>query len=46
MVSGAFYPNYFQTTEINQDDIIRKLASRDAKTTVAVNSFFIIIFKE
>jgi ATP-dependent RNA helicase TDRD9 len=42
IVAGAFYPNYFRTTRVDESQCQRMLSRKDPKSTVAVMNFYLI----
>ena len=38
MVAAAFYPNYFPTHELNQDEVLRQLNCKNPMSTIQVVS--------
>jgi ATP-dependent RNA helicase TDRD9 len=39
IVAGAFYPNYFYTSQASEEDALKRLSGKDPKTTICVRKF-------
>jgi ATP-dependent RNA helicase TDRD9 len=39
IVAGAFYPNYFYTSQASENDAIKALSGKDPKTTICIRKF-------